>query len=341
MPSKPLTVLTTVGAAMALTLLSAPASAASPASTESDPVDQIVRSTIGSVQQALTLDYWTPARLRAAKPADSLLRGKSLADVAGSVKVGEPVTKAGTSGSILGLEDLFAFGGGYYTGGGNVVQTTGKVFFSQGGSNYVCSGSSVVSGNESVVQTAGHCVNEGGGVNEGPGAFVTNFVFIPGYDDGAAPHGQFAARKLVTTSQWSGSGDLNYDVGYAVVSPAGGTTLTDKVGGQGIAFNQARGQNMYSFGYPAASPYDGSDIAWCHGKVANDPLGSSDQGMNCNMTGGSSGGPWFTNYNESTGVGTLNSLNSFKYNLPLLGNKMYGPYFGSVIQAAYNNAQGL
>lgn len=144
------------------------------------------------------------------------------------------------------------------------------------------------------------------------------------------------------TKQWSGSGDLNYDAGFAVVSPVGGTTLTDKVGGQGIAFNQSRGQTMYSFGYPAAAPYDGTDIDWCHGKVANDPLGQSqDQGMLCNMTGGSSGGPWFLNYNESTGISTINSLNSFKYTLPLLDNKMYGPYFGSVIQAVYNSAQGL
>lgn len=146
----------------------------------------------------------------------------------------------------------------------------------------------------------------------------------------------------VTTSQWSGGGDLNYDAGFAVVSPVGGTTLTDKVGGQGIAFSQSRGLTMYSFGYPAAAPYDGTDIAWCHGQVADGPLGQSqDQGMLCDMTGGSSGGPWFLNYDEGTGIGTLNSLNSFTYNLPLLSDKMYGPYFGNVIQAAYNSAQSL
>ena len=29
--------------------------------------------------------------------------------------------------------------------------------------------------------------------------------------------------------------------------------------------------------------------------------------MACDMTGGSSGGPWLTGFNETTGVGTLNS----------------------------------
>jgi hypothetical protein len=39
----------------------------------------------------------------------------------------------------------------------------GKVFFSDGAYNYVCSGTALTSGNESVVWTAGHCVNEGPG----------------------------------------------------------------------------------------------------------------------------------------------------------------------------------
>ena len=50
----------------------------------------------------------------------------------------------------------------------------GKVFFSDGAANYVCSGTALSSGNQSVVWTAGHCVNEG------PGGFYTNWAFVPG-----------------------------------------------------------------------------------------------------------------------------------------------------------------
>jgi hypothetical protein len=97
---------------------------------------------------------------------------------------------------------------------------------------------------------------------------------------------------------------------------------------------------MYSFGYPAANPYDGTDIAWCYGTVFADNVGgSTDQGMNCNLTGGSSGGPWLINYSTGTGVGTLNSVNSFTYRG--VKNIMWGPYFGSVIQSTYNTAQNL
>jgi hypothetical protein len=41
------------------------------------------------------------------------------------------------------------------------------------------------------------------------------------------------------------------------------------------------------------------------------------------MTGGSSGGPWFTQFSEATGTGLQSSVNSFKYNF--FPNSMYGP----------------
>jgi hypothetical protein len=69
--------------------------------------------------------------------------------------------------------------------------------------------------------------------------------------------------------------------------------------------------------------------------------GSTDQGLDCNMTGGSSGGPWFVNYSESTGVGTLNSVNSFKYRGGNMRNYMFGPYLGSVAQTLYSSAASL
>ena len=51
--------------------------------------------------------------------------------------------------------------------------------------DYVCSGTALLSGNKSVVWTAGHCVNEG------PGDFATNWEFVPAYKDGTR-----AARRL-------------------------------------------------------------------------------------------------------------------------------------------------
>jgi V8-like Glu-specific endopeptidase len=308
--------------------------------------DDAVGISLDLAQQAAAVEHWTPDRMLSAVSGDGLLLGRDLSDVTSEVEQGLESIVPGISLPVLGLGGLDLgglFGGGsgsgnggsLYTKSGAVVHTSGKVFFTMDGTNYVCSGSSTAAANRSLVQTAGHCVNAG------PGSWATNFVFVPAYRDGQAPYGVFPAARLHTTDQWAGSGDLSYDVGYAVVSPVGGRPLADIVGAQGIGFNLARGANMHAFGYPAAAPYDGSKLAWCKGTVSSDTQGTSDQGMTCNMTGGSSGGPWFASFNESTGIGTLNSLNSFKYvTLGLLDDgRMYGPYFGSVIQSLYNTAQ--
>jgi hypothetical protein len=122
-----------------------------------------------------------------------------------------------------------------------------------------------------------------------------------------------------------------------VVNSLDGRRLVDAVGGQGIAFNQPRGQNMYSFGYPAEAPYDGSRLIYCSGRAINDPLLSDGIGLGCDMTGGSSGGPWFLRFDEAAGTGVQNSVNSFKYNF--LPTHMFGPYFGADAQNVYNQAQ--
>lgn len=105
-------------------------------------------------------------------------------------------------------------------------------------------------GGGQVTHTAGHCVKY-------QGTWHTQWTFVPGYDNGNAPYGQWAAKTTLTTPQWEAGEDMNYDVGMAVVNPPDEQRLTDVVGA-GIAFNQPKNQSMYTFGYPAAAPYDGT-----------------------------------------------------------------------------------
>ncbi|WP_219460550.1 trypsin-like serine peptidase [Nonomuraea rhizosphaerae] len=294
-------------------------------------------------EQRTVLRYWTPQKMEDAEPLDAPAPKGSAklapADIsktdiskADTPKAGAPFTAAPTSPPPSSAARLQAAnsGGTPWTAGGAITRTTGRVFFTYQGRNSSCSGSAVTSANKSVVLTAGHCVKLGG-------AFHTNWVFVPGYNNGNRPLGTWAATKLLTTPQWNASEDINYDVAAAVVAPLEGKALTDAVGGQGVAFNQARRQQMYAFGYPAAAPYDGSKLIYCSGRAFDDFLLSKDHGLTCNMTGGSSGGPWLVNFNESTGLGTQNSVNSFKYNFT--PNWMFGPYFGSEAQAVYQAAQ--
>jgi V8-like Glu-specific endopeptidase len=274
------------------------------------------------------LKYWTRARMESAIPFDRFMALREKARAKARQQVRRAV-KRGASQIIRPTST--PNGGAAWTGGGKVTHTAGRVFFTYQGRTAACSGDAVTSGNKSTVITAGHCVKL-------DGAWHTNWVFVPGYNNGDRPYGTWTAAKTLATPQWAASEDLNYDVGAAVVNPLDGQRLTDVVGGQGLAFNQARGQNMYSFGYPAADPYDGERLIYCSGEVIDDVLGSNDQGLSCDMTGGSSGGPWFLSFSESSGEGIQNSVNSFKYNLPVLSGYMFGPYFGTDAQNLYNQA---
>ena len=311
------TSLLSLTAAALLAVCAAGGATASTASTQDG--GQVASQPVDSANVA---GYWTADRMRAAVPGD-VLASKALqrgnASSAAAVEKGSSTRIAGKAGK--GRTPLHA--------DENPVSHIGKVFFTMAGGNYVCSGNSVVSNNKNTVSTAGHCLNEG------PGAFATNFIFVPAYLDGAAPYGKWAAKGLYTPTQWSSSGNMQYDTGFAVVSQLDGQNLADVVGASGVQFNAARGLAYKSYGYPAAAPFDGASLVSCTGPASNDPYSPQfqTQGIPCDMTGGSSGGPWFIGTGSS---GYQNSVNSYGYGSR--SEVMYGPYWGSVIQQAYSSA---
>lgn len=330
---------------------------AAPAQADPGPVQRAAADSAG--ERSAVLRYWTSWRMERAQPLETRASrdgtmltgpaGRSAGRTTGTGLATEVTTGTGTRIATRGTAHRVPptapltrrvrtaalapnSPGEPWTGGGAITRTTGRVFFTTQGRNASCSGSAVTSANRSVVLTAGHCVKLGG-------AFHTNWVFVPGYEDGRRPFGTWVATRLLTTRQWNASEDINHDVAAAVVAPLEGRALTDVVGGQGVAFSQPRRQQMYAFGYPAAAPYDGSRLIYCSGRAFDDFLLTRDQGLNCDMTGGSSGGPWLLDFDESTGLGTQNSVNSFKYNFA--PDLMFGPYFGAEAQAVYQAAQGI
>ncbi|MEW2583168.1 trypsin-like serine peptidase [Streptomyces virginiae] len=281
-----------------------------------------------SFRQQHTQGFWTAERMREATPLDvTAVPGAARTPVATSAT---PTAVAPTAALSAASPTAFPQAGGAWTGGGAVVKTSGRVFFTMGSRTASCSGNSITSANGSTVMTAGHCVKY-------QGAWHTNWVFVPAYNNGSAPYGQWSATKTFATDQWAASEDMNMDVGLAVVAPLNGQTLSQAVGAQGVLFNGGYNKKMYSFGFPAAAPYDGTKLVYCSGNSGKDFLLTKDHGLGCNMTGGSSGGPWFQDFNEATGLGTQVSVNSFGYTF--LPNRMYGPYLGNEAKAAYDKAQ--
>ncbi|GGP81371.1 hypothetical protein [Streptosporangium pseudovulgare] len=222
--------------------------------------------------------------------------------------------------------------GARWVTGGSVAQTVGRVFLTVGGVDYVCSAGSVRSANRDLVVTAGHCVKDGAG------AWADNWVFVPGYDRGRQPYGQFTARRMFVAGPWARGADDSYDVGMVALNTRNGRHLGDVVGAQEIAFGTPRGRPAHGFGFPADAPYDGEHLVYCAGPVHDDPHEqTADQGMRCDMTAGSSGGPWLTGFDAVTGRGTITSVSSFKYSDD--HGTMYGPYFGSTVRDLHTVAE--
>ena len=75
---------------------------------------------------------------------------------------------------------------------GTITRATGRVLFSMGGGDWICSGS-VVDGRDAtgyrIVLTAGHCVTD-----TDTGKFATNWLFIPAFD--TAPDVHLRARHV-------------------------------------------------------------------------------------------------------------------------------------------------
>jgi V8-like Glu-specific endopeptidase len=252
--------------------------------------------------------YWTSERMMRAVPADRASRPAPAA--------AKPA-RGGGSSSVVSTEVPLPYPSAF-----------GKVFFTDNkGANYVCSGSALVSANQSLVWTAGHCVNEG------PGAYYKNFLFVPAYRDGAAPYGKFAASELLTTSGWLGSGQWGVDLGAAVVGTnASGQTLSAAVAEAPIVFNATRNQAYWMYGYPAAKKFNGLRLRVCQTAWSRDDTSATpaSMGASCDMTGGSSGGPWVT------ASGAVASVVSYYYQS--LSNMLFGPHLESEAQSLYFTA---
>lgn len=297
----------------------------------SHPVPGVTDHLIAAGPEA-TLRYWTVERMRRAlvPPRPRALSRRAASGT--GLTAGAPVTVPGGRPVPQSARHGVGTPGAPWTSHGAVRATTGKVFFTIGGADYVCSAGTVSSNNHDLVVTAGHCARDASGT------WARNWIYVPGYEQGRRPYGAFTARHMFVPGPWSAHADQNYDVALVALSPSAGRHVADVVGAQGIAFDQPRGSLVYGFGYPAGGRYDGERLTYCSGRTHPDSHKiTKDEGLRCDMTEGSSGGPWLTRFDAGTGTGVVTSVSSFKYaDDPAT---MYGPYFGTAVHRMYDRAE--
>jgi V8-like Glu-specific endopeptidase len=226
--------------------------------------------------------------------------------------------------------------------GGPAAAAVGKVFFALGGADFVCSGALVRSKHAYVVLTAAHCVRNG------RGQWATDWTFVPGYNDGADPYGQYAARRFFVSPRWTGprTGSERYDVAFVQVTPlklAGARSRRASApAGLPIRFNASQTaiapSAAYVFGYPALPPYSGLYANYCAGRAAASAIRPGSVRTSCMMTAGDSGGPWLAGFSPRAGTGTVTAVTAYK----LSGNPrtLYGTVLGPSARSLYLSASG-
>ena len=205
---------------------------------------------------------------------------------------------------------------------GEGLRTNGRIFgFDPREGAYSCSGTALNTPSESIVLTAGHCVQENGSVGR-------DLVFVPAYDHEARPFGTFFVETVYMMPEWRHGENPDFDVAALKVAPSPLGRLTEVVGGRGYAVDRSRHSSFQIYGYPAAA-LKGQELRSCdsHGlgvdPLTNRFLGPPTMPGTCDMAGGSSGGAWLVEGAYVDGV------TSYGYTGD--PGRLYSPYFGEEV----------
>jgi V8-like Glu-specific endopeptidase len=280
--------------ATAVVLVSPPLAAAAPVAPPAAGVTQSPQ--VEQLSPAEAENYWTPERMRNAKPVI-----QDVKEAPAAPKDANPVLTPG--GDVFGNAQVAR----PYTANFN-SRVTGKIFFvdPRDGLSYVCSGSVINSSGKSVVSTAAHCVFQGAANQH---LWSLNLIFVPSYDNGDDPLGTWSAATFwIPTSYFNHGNDgvvHEDDIASVAIQQLNGQRITNVVGGLGWVPNNAGVINGFvSHGYPQER-YGGQNQLWCLGN-GRDAGGFNGVTYlftnNCVIFGGWSGGPVINASNQLLAV---------------------------------------
>jgi hypothetical protein len=253
-----------------------------------------------------------------------------------------PRAQGGTPGRPGGGNGVVTFG--EWDLGGQVAQSAGRILFEFADGWYVCSGTVVAdtTTGRSIVLTAAHCI-----FDDVAKEFARAAVFIPNQDDGDNdrsdfdcsndPYGCWILDHGVVDVNWTTRtfpDNVAWDYGYYVVSDSSSHSVTDLASLGDASLESVVGPMTQSFDPPAVGSdahalgysYDvDPELMYCKESLSTN--GTENYWLSrCDMSGGSSGGPWVQPLTESTGNGPVFSVNSWGYTFQsgMAGPKLHG-----------------
>ncbi len=201
-------------------------------------------------------------------------------------------------------------------------RAVGKLYITGGG---YCSASVISPYN--IVVTAAHCVYDRSG-----GGWYPGWSFVPADRKGSAPYGVWTANNATILTAYANTGSIRYDVALVELNykyiNSGWRAVSYLTGYLGRSWDKGYIQHLHAQGYPS-NLREGRFTYTCAAesfKYSTDILG-----MGCNMTYGSSGGPWIRRFHPYKS-GSVNYVNSVVSGVPAgqpIGVTFFGPRFSS------------
>lgn len=175
------------------------------------------------------------------------------------------------------------------------VPRVGALFENNASGTHFCTASVVASPGQDLLITAAHCINNGDG-----SGYNTDIVFVPGYRDGTAPYGIWTPQRLLVAPQWADSADPDFDVGFVVLQPHDGENIQQVLGANKLGFDSGYQYLVRVTGYPSSASAPITCVNWTSQQSA------TQLRFDCGgYTGGTSGSPWVTDFDPTTGTGTI------------------------------------
>lgn len=189
----------------------------------------------------------------------------------------------------------------------------GKLFFSIGGKNYIASANIMEKSN--LLVTAAHCVQD-----KETGMIYDNFLFERCYDEGKSSE-KLTFKTIALKEYWHTKKDWKWDYAMAVLN-------TNSSAASPLKYSTDNIENkiITNFGYPA-NYYNGNKMVFVKGNAAR-RYDNTWLINGCKMRGGSSGGAWVLEDNETV-VG-VNSYGPVSESLAYEGSPIFDENFESL-----------
>jgi len=230
------------------------------------------------------LKYWTPERMRDAKPEPMRL-------VPGPEQAEASKTRSLAAVTTTRVRDLHTY----------PYNAVGRLYYSRGANTWSCTATIIAS---NIILTAAHCMYD-----QNTKKWASNINFVPSYAPGSSADTFAAVGPPIIPKIWEDGGGHQFD--YAMVRVQGDMLV--KYQKLVLAVGRVPDTTPYhSIGYPRRAipgyDFDGEHMWECVG--ASSGLKQGLLTMENNMTEGCSGGPWLSESDAGQTVRSVFGLNS-------------------------------